>query len=124
MPNLYNAVFNHIIQNGTYIGVPIFGAFGAWLAWLGITSSRPTVKDILGGKVVSIEGSASKHTERARNGKGSIFYYSVGTLSFQIPASWTWEKLPQGHVRAYYTPNSKTFINVELLSSEQKYTSR
>jgi hypothetical protein len=119
--NLYSALVNHIIENGTYVGIPLFGALGAWLAWFGVSSSRRTILDLIGGKVISIDGPTSKHRQPSRNGRGSILYYSVGTLSFQIPASWTWENLPEGDsARAYYTPNSKTFVNVELLSAKHK----
>ena len=115
---LYNAVYKHIIQNGTYVGIPIFLLIGGYIVWFAWQASGKTVMDVFSGRVVSIEGYSSKSVQPKTNGRGSICVFSVNSLSFQIPLQSAWEKLPGDcRVRAYYTPNSQTFINVEVLSS-------
>ena len=116
--NLYNALVNHIIQNGTYIGIPMFLILGGWFSWFAWKASGKTVSDLVSGKVLSIDGYTRKHLEPTQNGRGSICYYSIDTLSFQVPSKSRWDALPdEGIVRAYYTPKSMTFINAEVLSS-------
>ena len=128
LSNMYNFLANHEVQNGINNGILpligslgfslIFGGLGIWLIWIAWMSSRKTVIDLVAGKVIYIDGSARKHTESKTNGRGSVLYYSIGEKAFQIPASWTWNALPEApNVRAYYTPNSETFLNVEVLSS-------
>jgi hypothetical protein len=115
---IFNLLVNHVMQNGTIIGILLFGGLAIMLIRFAWSASRKTIIDLVSGKVVSIDGPTRKYTE-AGSRSGRVLYYSVGTLSFQIPSSGTWEALPEGSVvRAYYTPNSGTFVNAELLSSQ------
>ena len=114
--NLYNLIVNHVMQNGTIIGLLMFFGIGGWLLVLSWQTSQKTILDLFFSSVISIDGHASKSRESTRNGRGSVCYYSVGKLSFQIPSQGQWEKLPTDcYARVYYTPNSLTFINVEVL---------
>jgi hypothetical protein len=78
--------------------------------------------DLVIGQVRHVEGQAIRATERSmsRGGGVSIIrYYAVGEQHFQIWSKKTHKALPEFvMVRAYYTPLSKTLVNVEHVYSQ------
>ena len=54
--NLYNAVVNHVMQNGTIIGLILFFGMGGMLLVLAWRSTQKTILDLFFSNVISIDG--------------------------------------------------------------------
>jgi hypothetical protein len=116
---LIYAIITHAMKGSTVAG-DIFGsAFALLFIWLGFMIGGKQFLDLLLGQVNEIEGVGRNDLDPRKGGA----WYGVGKESFQISNPGTWNALPMGSlVRAYYTPHSKTLVNVEPLAARQNQT--
>jgi hypothetical protein len=69
--------------------------------------------DLLIGPVRWIEGAGMKYSAVGST-RGTIHYYSVGDLNFQIPSYGTYKKLHDADPAVgFYLPRSKTLVDLE-----------
>jgi len=77
----------------------------------------PTLIDLVKGKVQQVDGQAIRATERrySRGGGASlVYYYAVDEQQFRVWSRKTYKALPEFvMVRAYYTPLSKSLVNIK-----------
>ena len=78
--------------------------------------------DLVKGEVRYVDGQGTRATER-RYGTGGarsiIYYYAVGEQQFRVWSRRTYKALPEFvMVRAYYTPLSKSLVNVKHIYSK------
>ena len=93
------------------------GGLGIGFLWLGFQVGGKQLIDILTGQVRSMDGLASKLISRTTAGRA--LFFSVDKTTFTIFGMADWEALPDGvRVRAYYTPLSKSIVNVEELAPQ------
>jgi len=99
-----------------FVNALIGGGLAIGFLWLGFMIGGKQLIDILIGRVRTIDGRASKVVSRDSSGK--VLFFSVDTVDFKILWTATWKALPEGiMVRAYYTPRSKSLVNIEPLST-------
>ncbi len=100
-------------QGNVAVGVIMGGIFALLPIWFGYKVGGKPLLDLLFGRVVHVEGGSSKDSTFV--GSALVYWFYVGKESFQVYQG-TYNKLPgRGSVRAYYTPRSKTLVNVEPL---------
>lgn len=115
---LIYSLITHTFKGSILVGVIFDGGISLFLFWLAFMVSGRRLIDMLIGQVRHVEGRATKYAARGSRG-GRILHYSVGKEDFQIAWSGTWEALHgEAMVRAYYTPFSKTLVNVEPILSQ------
>ena len=116
------ALITNTLKGSVLIAV-IFGGmfslmFFAFAYWFG----GARLIDLARGEVRHVDGQAIRATERrySRGGGASIvYYYAVGEQQFRVWSRKTYKALPEYvMVRAYYTPFSKTLVNVKHLYSK------
>ena len=106
-----------VIFGGTFS--LMFFAFAYWF-------SGTRLIDLVKGEVRHVDGQAIRATERrySRSGGGGggasiVYYYAVGEQQFRVWSRKTYKALPEYvMVRAYYTPFSKTLVNVKHIYSK------
>jgi hypothetical protein len=121
-----HSVISHTFQGDILaggIGAVLFGGvFPIFIFWLAYVVGGKRLIDLITGKVSQVEGRGDKYSGGGSGKGGStqrVLYYSVGDEKFQIAFYGTWKKLPsETMVRAYYTPLSKTLVNVEPIHSQ------
>jgi len=120
------SVITHTFQGDILaggIGAVLFGGvFPIFIFWLAYLMGGKRLIDLITGKVSLVEGRGDKYSGAGSGKRGSTrrdLFYSVGNEKFQIASYGTWKKLPgETMVRAYYTPLSKTLVNVEPIYSK------
>jgi len=112
-------LISHTFKGSLLAAVIIGGGMSVAFLWLWFVISGKRLIDMLMGKVSQVDGRARKYTARgSSSSRGVVRYYSVGTEDFQIVLGVSWKALPEGEMmRAYYTPFSKTLVNVEPIYS-------
>jgi len=110
----------HTFKGSLLAAVIIGGGMSVAFLWLWFVISGKRLIDMFMGKVRHVEGRAIKYTARGSSSSGGVVrYYSVGEEDFQIALGVSWKALPEGEMmRAYYTPLSKTLVNVEQIYSQ------
>jgi len=109
----------HTFKGSLLAAVIIGGGMSVMFLWLWFVLSGKRLIDMLMSKVSHVDGRARKYTARGSSSSGGVVrYYSVGEEDFQIVLGVSWKALPEGEMmRAYYTPFSKTLVNVEPIYS-------
>jgi len=112
-------LISHTFKGSLLAAVIIGGGMSVMFLWLWFIISGKRLIDMLRGKVSHVEGRARKYIARgSTSSSGVARYYSVGAEDFQIILGVSWKALPEGEMmRAYYTPFSKTLVNVEPIYS-------
>jgi len=114
--NIHNTLTNQLIT--MVIVVPI----SLSLIYLAYMIGGKQLIDLIAGKVSQVEGRGTKSSSAGSGERGSTqrnLWYSVGKINFQIAFYGKWKALPgETMVRAYYTPLSKTLVNVEPIYSQ------
>ena len=111
-------------QPGALFGVVMFGIPSLLVFWAVYRIAGTRIIDILIGQVRSVEGPGGKSghttsgysTTTGRSTGGTTYLYVVGEMQFQISRK-MYKFLPEWNkkVRAYYTPLSKSLVNIEFL---------
>jgi len=112
-------LISHTFKGSLLAAVIIGGGMSLAFLWLWFVISVKRLIDMLLGKVSRVEGRAIKYSVRgSSSSSGFARYYSVGKEDFQISLGVSWKALSEGEMmRAYYTPFSKTLVNVEPIYS-------
>ena len=78
--------------------------------------------DLVKGEVRYVDGQAIRAKERRYSSGGGtsiVYYYAVGEQQFRVWSRKTYKSLPEFVVvRAYYTPFSKSLVNVKHIYSK------
>ncbi len=113
---LIMAIIAHAMTGSAVIGIIFDSAFALLFVWLGYVIGGEQFLDLLFAQVSQVEGRGAEDTTIASGRYGGLVYwYSVGKESFQVSRR-TVHQAPRGvPVRAYYTPRSRTLVNIEPL---------
>ncbi|MEP7136036.1 MAG: hypothetical protein ABI904_13990 [Chloroflexota bacterium] len=112
-------LISHTFKGSLLAAVIVGGSTSLALFWVAYMVGGTRLIDIVLGQVRHIDGQGVRYTGRGSRGGGVIYYYGVGKQDFQIISGKTWRALPESvMVRGYYTPLSKSLVNVKHFYSK------
>jgi hypothetical protein len=126
MTILIYSLIAHTFKGSILVGVIFDSALSIVFFAIGYAVGGKRLIDMIIGKVSQVEGRGDKFSAASSGGSrgGRVLYYSVGKVDFQIPFYGTWKTLESYvMVRAYYTPLSKSLVNIEPLYSSKSSAS-
>jgi uncharacterized membrane protein YjgN (DUF898 family) len=100
-------------------GTLLLGAVLLILFFAGVFRLANTVLDLLSGKVEEVEGMGSvdiKHSRDSDGDSSNTYYYLIGDEKFKVRKRAFFAFEPGKTYRTYFTPRTKTLVNIEVLN--------
>jgi hypothetical protein len=100
-------------------GTQLLGAVLLILFGVGVFRFVNALLDLLFGKVEVVEGMGSVDIKQSSDSEGdtsSTYYYLIGDRKFRVRKRAFFAFEPGKNYRAYFTPRTKTLVNIEVLN--------
>lgn len=105
-------------ESGPDVGVVIMAAFLGIIGIVAVYLLVKSLRDVIGGRVLSVEGPGHVYTRTSSDsdgGRTTRYYYQIGGQRFLVTRKAYRALIQNLTYRAYYTPHRKTLVNIEVL---------